>query len=38
LLPQTSRGRSEPDVYASYVLLAACAGLLLWIVIAPETP
>ena len=24
-------------VYASYVVLAACAGLFLWILIAPET-
>ena len=24
-------------VYASYVLLAACAGVFLWIVIAPQT-
>jgi hypothetical protein len=36
----TRKGRPEKFwryVYASYVLLAVCAGLFLWIVIAPET-
>jgi hypothetical protein len=36
----TREGRPERYwryVYASYVVLAACAGAFLWILIAPET-
>ena len=36
----TRKGRPQKYwryVYASYVMLAICAGLLLWALIAPET-
>ena len=36
----TRKGRPQKYwryVYASYVVLAACAGLFLWIVIAPQS-
>lgn len=36
----TRRGRPEKfwrHIYASYAVLAACAGILLWILIAPQT-
>ena len=36
----TRKGRPQKYwryVYASYVMLAVCAGLLLWVLIAPET-